>query len=67
MGFLKIKAKMVELGFNQSRLASELGIGASTLSQKLSEERRITISEARKIQKILQITDEEFCEYFFNQ
>lgn len=58
---------MVELGFNQSQLASELGIGASTLSQKLSEERRITISEARKIQKILQITDEEFCEYFFNQ
>lgn len=62
---LKIKARMVEKGMNQSRLATELGVGVSTISQKLNNERRITINEARKIQKILQIADEDFCKYFF--
>ncbi len=56
---------MVEKGMNQSRLATELGVGVSTISQKLNNERRITINEARKIQKILQIADEDFCKYFF--
>ncbi len=65
MGLLKIKARMVEKGMNQSRLATELGVGVSTISQKLNNERRITINEARKIQKILQIADEDFCKYFF--
>lgn len=67
MNYQKLKARMVELGLNQRDLASTLEMGASTLSQKLSNNRRMTISEARKIQIILKISDEDFCKYFFNQ
>lgn len=66
VGFLKLKGRMVELGLNQSDLATGIGIRPSTLSQKLNNDRRMTISEARKIQIFLQITDEDFCKYFFN-
>ena len=65
MNTTKIRSRMKEMGVKQKDLAICLGICASTISQKLSNERKLTISEARRLQLFLQIPDDEFCRYFF--
>lgn len=66
MNKTKIKNRMMQMGVKQKDLAMCLGIGASTISQKLNNERKLTISEARRLQLYLQIPDDEFCQYFFD-
>lgn len=61
----KIKARMVELGTNQSEVATKMGIDRSTLNSKVnnSEGKRLTLEDAFKLCDILQIEDPTT--YFF--
>lgn len=53
----KIRAKMVELGFTQKKLASSMGITVQTLNSKLNGRSGLTLDEAISITKILNIAN----------
>ena len=61
----KIKARMVELGTNQGKVADAMGIDRSTLNAKINDASgsRITLEEICALCKILEIEDAR--EYFF--
>ena len=68
---LKIKARIVELGFKQGDLVEQMkkrGIemAYTTLNQKINNTRQFTIEEAIALQDILQIPDQDFKNYFFS-
>ena len=58
---------MVELGLTQKDLARALDLAQPTVSQKIGNIRAMTVQEAFTLANILDIADEEFREYFFNQ
>ena len=60
-----IKSRLMYYGKKQEDLAKELNLSQSTINQKLNNARKITIDEAFKIKKFLNIPDEEFETYFF--
>ncbi len=61
----KLKAKVVEKEMNIEMLAKKLGINQSSLYRKLNNAgEKITIGEAVKIKKILDIKDEEAIDIF---
>jgi DNA-binding XRE family transcriptional regulator len=62
----KLKGKIVEKGFNQSKLAIEIGLNRSTMHRKINSG-EFTVEEANKIRNTLQLTNEELMEIFFNQ
>lgn len=61
----KLKARMVELGTNQGKVADAMGIDRSTLNAKINDASgsRITLDEIYALCKILEIEDAR--EYFF--
>jgi DNA-binding Xre family transcriptional regulator len=61
----KIKARMVELGTNQGKVADAMGIDRSTLNAKINDASgsRITLEEICALCEILEIEDAR--EYFF--
>ena len=61
----KIKARMVELGTNQGKVADEMGIDRSTLNAKINDAfgKRLTLEDMFALCKILEIADAR--EYFF--
>ena len=65
MNVLKLKAKMVEHGFNVETLATKLGVDRSTLYRKLNEGEKITIGDAQKIKVELGLTNDEARDIFF--
>ena len=67
---MKLKARIVELGFTQKQIVEELekeGIkmACATFNQKIRNVRTLTLEEACVLQKILKIPDEDFKNYFF--
>ena len=61
----KLKAKVVEKEMNIEMLAKKLGINQSSLYRKLNNAgEKITIGEAVKMKKILDIKDEEAIDIF---
>lgn len=60
----KLKAKMIEKGYNVESLAVALGMDKSTLYRKLQRLEAFTIGEVRKIKEILELTDSEAVEIF---
>lgn len=62
----KIKARIIEVGLNQTTVAAALEIAQSTLNQKINNARPMTLEEAERLQAILKIPDPEFCAYFFS-
>ena len=62
----KLKGKIVEKGLNIERLAQLIKIERSTLYRKLNVTGRITIEEAQRIKKALELSDTEAIEIFFN-
>ena len=56
---------MVYCDKKQADLAKELNLSQSTTNQKINNLRKITIEEAFKIKKFLNIPDDEFEAYFF--
>jgi transcriptional regulator with XRE-family HTH domain len=61
----KMKGRMVEMGITQKDIAKELGVAAPTVSQKINNVRPMDLAEAEKIADLLNISDNEFREYFF--
>ena len=67
MNVSKLKGKIVEKGRNVEWLANEIGIDRSCLYRKLNCGEKITVGEAQKIKKALDITDSEAFEIFLAQ
>lgn len=63
----KVRGKITENGLTIGAVAKEMGISAYTLGRKLSNRTIMTLEEAWKIQKILEIPDEQFKAYFFTE
>ena len=61
----KLKERLKELGLSQSKLAAQLGLASSTMTQKINNVRSMSLDQAEKIAEVLQISDAEFCHYFF--
>ena len=53
----KLKAKIVENGFNQATISEKIGISLAAFNNKLNGKSSFTISEADKICDVLSITD----------
>lgn len=60
-----LKSRMVLYNKKQADIARELNLSQSTVNQKINNVRKLTIEEAVKIKKILNIPDAEFEKYFF--
>lgn len=61
--FSVLRGKMREKGYTQEKLAKAIGMGPSTLNQKLNNKRDFTNLESLAIAKILGIQD--MGPYFF--
>lgn len=62
----KLKAKMVERGFNVAQVAEKIGIDRSSLYRKLNNQgETLTVKEAKAIVKVLNITPSEAAQIFF--
>ena len=63
----KIKARMVELGLIQKDLMGPdcLNCALPTVSQKINGRRPITVDQAERLGKKLQLNDREYFEFFF--
>lgn len=61
----KIKARIVELGTNQGKVADAMGIDRSTLNAKINDASgsRLTLEDINALCEILEIKDAR--EYFF--
>lgn len=64
---LKLKARIMEFGFTQKDVARALNIALPTVSQKLNNKRPMYLQEADIIANLLEISTQEFGEYFFTQ
>ena len=64
---LKLKARIMEFGFTQKDVARALNIALPTVSQKLNNNRPMYLQEADIIANLLEISTQEFGEYFFTQ
>lgn len=68
MNINKLKGKIVEKGMNITGLASEIGINRATLYRKINNDGdTLTIKEANIIVSVLNLTEKEATEIFFNQ
>lgn len=63
----KIKGRLAELGLTQRDVATALGIAQPTANQKLNNIRAMSLDEAEKLSKLLNISANDFGEYFFMQ
>lgn len=61
----KIKARIVELGLTQKDVSRVLKIAQPTMSLKINNIRPMRLDEAECLEKLLQLKDCEFKEYFF--
>ena len=62
----KIKGRMKELGIVQSDVAKRLNLAEATVSLKLSGKRPMDLDEARDRAEMLDISNEQFGDYFFS-
>ena len=63
----KLRAKIIENGYNNQTLAPHLSITAYTLGQKISNDRTFNLDEANSLQSLLNMTNEEIISIFFNK
>ena len=57
--------RMTEMGIKQRDVAQAWSCAQSTVSLKLNNKRPLMLDEARILQILLKISDEEFCSYFY--
>ena len=62
----KLKGKIVERGLNVEKIADQMGMHSSSLYRKLNTFDKITIGEADKIAKILNLSNAEAVEIFLH-
>ena len=63
----RIKARLDELNMTQADLAAIISVAVPTMCQKINNIRPLSLDEAEKIAKALQIEDKDFGTYFFSQ
>ena len=63
----KLKGKIKEILGTQGKLAENMGLDETTISNKLNSNTYFTQKEIIKISKILKIPFEQIPEYFFNE
>jgi DNA-binding XRE family transcriptional regulator len=63
--YAKLNGKIKERGYNQSKLASEIGVRASTLGLKLKNRYQFTADEMVAICGCLGIDTADIPKYFF--
>ena len=63
----RIKARLEELNMTQADLAEVISVAVPTMCQKINNIRPLSLDEAEKISKALQIPDTEFGSYFLSQ
>lgn len=63
----KLKGRIKEILGTQSKLAEELGLDETTISNKLNSNTYFTQKEILKICSVLNITRGEIPEYFFKE
>ena len=61
----KVKGRMAEMGLTQADVADALRIAKPTASQKLNRIRPLDLDEAERLAKLLNISREQFGDYFF--
>lgn len=61
----KLKAKMIEKGYNQKTLANAMGITTQTLNYKINGVREFKVSEIEKLCSLLSINKKETGQFFF--
>ena len=54
---LKLKAAIMESGYNQEQLAKILGLTVSTLNYKINNKREFKAKEIKKLCEVLNISD----------
>ena len=64
MDGLKLKGKIIEKGYNYTKVANELGVARSTLWRKL-DQGTFTIGEVETIVSFLNLSDTECIDIFF--
>lgn len=62
---LKLRAVILERGMTQEQVAGALGVSAPTLNCRINNKVEFKVSEVKKIQEILNLTDEEVRLIFF--
>lgn len=62
----RIKARLDELNMTQADLAAVISVAVHTMCQKINNVRPLSLDEAEKISKALQIPNAEFGSYFFS-
>lgn len=60
----EIRKRMIDCGINSTKLADKCGVSTSAISNVLNHKSGISFSLAEKMQKALDIPDEEFTHYF---
>ena len=63
----RIKARLDELNMTQADLATVISVAVPTMCQKINNIRPLSLDEAEKIARALQIEDKDFGSYFFSQ
>jgi DNA-binding XRE family transcriptional regulator len=63
---LKIKARMVELGYTQEELAAKIKLSKASLNEKLNGNSDLRFTEIVKLTKVLGIPSSEINRYFFD-
>lgn len=61
----KIRGKIAEKGTTLLSLSKELNLSPYTLGRKISGKSKMTLDEAENLQRLLDIPDGKFEEYFF--
>lgn len=61
----KIKGKIVEMGLTINHIAKEMNLTPYSLGKKIAGKARMTLEEARFLQRRLSISDEDIVSYFF--
>ncbi len=64
MKSLEIRGARTRLGFTQQYMADQLAISTASYSQKERGEVKFAISEAIKVKHILELSDEQFYDFF---
>lgn len=64
--FSKLRGLMREKGITQDDLAEKINISPTSLSYKLNSKVAFSPKELLKIQRVLEISDNNFKDYFFS-
>ena len=66
MNVRKLKVRLMEMGMNVEQLARKMNKDRSTLYRKLADPKTMTIKDAIEIKGVLNLTNDEARDIFFN-